>query len=71
MGKRKKEDNTFLRKKTEDRKQKKNTQSFLVSFKGKECDYCTLCSFIICPEKGSTYFARPIVVYCRKDGENL
>ena len=64
MGKRKKEDNTFLRKKQkiENIKKKKKTESLLVSFKGKGCDYCTLCSFRICPEKGSIYFALPIVV---------
>ena len=63
MGKRKKEDNTFLRKKQKiENRKKKKTESLLVSFKGKGCDYCTLCSFRICPEKGSIYFALPIVV---------
>ena len=61
MGKRKKEDNTFLRKKQEIENRKKK-ESFLVYFKGKGCYYCKLCSFRICPEKGSTYFALPIVV---------
>ena len=62
MGKRKKEDNTFLRKKQEIENRKKKKESFLVYFKGKGCYYCKLCSFRICPEKGSTYFALPIVV---------
>ena len=63
MGKLKKEYNTFLRKKKKiENRKKKKTESLLVSFKGKGCDYCTLCSFRICPEKGSIYFALPIVV---------
>ena len=41
-------------------KEHKN-ESFLVSFKGRVSDYCTQCSFRICPEKVSTYFALPIV----------
>ena len=51
-------------------KEHKN-ESFLVSFKGRECNYCTQCSFRIYPEKVSTYFVLPIIVlHCGKYEEN-